>query len=76
MGKIIITIILINIEITIIQTIIFELENLFSAFLSQKKNTLFYFLFIFKLTNSIMLILWLFDAKIEIAIKIRIIAQH
>ena len=39
MGKIINTIILVNTEITIIQTIIFELENMwfYSECLSQKK---------------------------------------
>jgi hypothetical protein len=38
MGKIIITIILVNIEIAIIQTIIFEFENMinYSACLSKK----------------------------------------
>ena len=42
MGKIIITIILVNIEITIIQTIIFEFDNmyLFSMSLPKKKLNL------------------------------------
>ena len=39
MGKIIITIILVIIEITIIQTILFEFENMFYLFsISPKKN--------------------------------------
>ena len=41
MGKIIITIILVNIEITIIQTIIFEFENMLYLFsMSLPKKTL------------------------------------
>jgi hypothetical protein len=41
MGKIIITIILVNIEITIIQTIIFEFENVLYLFtMSLPKKTL------------------------------------
>ena len=39
MGKIIITIVLVNIEITIIQTIIFEFENMLYLFsMSLPKN--------------------------------------
>ena len=42
MEKIIITIILVNIEITIIQTIIFESENMLYLFsMSLPKNALF-----------------------------------
>ena len=41
MEKIIITIILVNIEITIIQTIIFEFENMMYVFsMSLQKNSL------------------------------------
>jgi hypothetical protein len=38
MGKVLITIILINIEIMIIHMIVFELEDIYSACLSQNKR--------------------------------------